>query len=243
MPDEAASDPDAALRYRLLHRIRRNYETVSRLIDIGPFWFDFTSVANPDLVLDQVAAKVDLEERLHGPLAADQPMHLPYWAELWDSAAGIGLHLIRHKELAIGNVLDLGCGMGLAGTVAAAMGARVTFADLEQPALLFARLNSLPWRKRVRTRQLDWRRNHLGEKFDLIIGSDILYEKSQWEFLEPFWRGHLAPGGSVLLGEPGRATGGMFIDWIKPRGWMIEINEQPVTTRPTPIRLLKIKIA
>ena len=35
--------------------------------------------------------------------------------------------------------------MGLTGTVAAAMGADVTFADLEAPALLFARMNSLPF--------------------------------------------------------------------------------------------------
>jgi len=235
-------DFEARLRYRLLHRIRRNYETTSRLIDIGPFWFDFTSVANPDLVLDQVAAKVDLEERLHGPLPADTPMHLPYWAELWDSAAGIGLHLTQRQEPIGQNVLDLGCGMGLAGTVAAAMGAHVMFADLERPALLFARLNSLPWRRHVRTRQLDWRRDQLGERFDLIIGSDILYEKSQWEFLEPFWRGHLADCGSVLLGEPGRATGGMFIEWIQRRGWTIEVSEQPVKTRPMPIRLLTIRM-
>jgi predicted nicotinamide N-methyase len=209
---------------------------------MGPIRFDFTSVANPDLVLDQVAAKVDLAERLNGPLPADVPMHLPYWAEVWDSAAGIGLHLTHRKEPIGQNVLDLGCGMGLAGTVAAAMGARVMFADLERPALLFARLNSLAWRRRVRTRQLDWRRARLGEKFNLIIGSDILYEKSQWEFLEPFWREHLAPGGSVLLGEPGRATGGMFIEWIKPRGWEIEVSEQPVKTRPIPIRVLRIRI-
>src|SRR5262245_66037430 len=99
------------------------------------------------------------------------------------------------------NVLDLGCGMGLSGTAAAALGARVLFADLEAAALLFARLNSVPYRGRVRTRQTDWRRDNLGERFDLILGADILYERKQWENLEPFWRAHLAPSGSILLGE------------------------------------------
>ena len=62
------------------------------------------------------------------------------------------------------------------------------------PALLFAQLNSLPYAARVRTRRLDWRADHLGERFDLILGADILYERKQWDFLEPFWRAHLAPG-------------------------------------------------
>ena len=77
-------------------------------------------------------------------------------------------------------VLDLGCGMGLAGTVAAALGAHVLFADLEPPALLFAALNSLPWRDRIRTRRTNWRTDDLGQQFPLILGADILYEKQQW---------------------------------------------------------------
>ena len=138
------------------------------------------------------------------------------------------------------SVLDLGCGMGLAGTVAAALGAKVLFADLEQPALLFAALNSLPWRRRVRTRRLNWRSDRLGEQFDLIIGADILYERPQWESLEPFWRAHLAPGGTVLLGVPGRQTGDLFIDWIAARGWLMRHSEQPVPTRERPIRIFQL---
>lgn len=135
------------------------------------------------------------------------------------------------------NVLDLGCGMGLTGTVATALGARVLFADLETPPLLFAQLNSLPWADRVRTRQLDWSTDRLGERFDLIIGSDVLYERKQWGHLETFWRAHLAPGGAVLLGEPGRPTGKAFPEWITARGWQLRRKSQPVPTQPDPIQL------
>jgi predicted nicotinamide N-methyase len=136
--------------------------------------------------------------------------------------------------------------MGLTGTVAAAMGADVTFADLEAPALLFARLNSLPFDptgRRTRTHRLNWQTDRLGRRFDLIIGADILYERAQWDFLEPFWRAHLARDGSVLLGEPGRPTGEMFGEWITARGWQIEEFAEPVTTRPSPIRIFRIRIA
>ena len=131
--------------------------------------------------------------------------------------------------------------MGLSGTVAAALGARVTFADLEPAALLFARLNSLPWRRRVRTRQMNWRTDQLDQRFDLILGADILYERAQWGWLEPFWRGHLAEHGTVLLGEPGRQTGDLFVEWIVARGWMLERFEQAVPARPRPVRIFRLR--
>jgi predicted nicotinamide N-methyase len=161
---------------------------------------------------------------------------------LWDSAPGVARWLLAEhaqRRLARCRALDLGCGMGLTGTVAAMLGAHVTFADLETPALLFARLNSLPWRSRIRTRQLNWRVDRIKERFDLILGADILYEVRQWEYQEPFWREHLAPGGRIALGEPGRASGDQFIDWIQRRRWRLTRLKLPVHTRPhaTPIRL------
>ncbi len=139
-------------------------------------------------------------------------------------------------------VLDLGCGQGLAGCVAAACGARVMFADLEAPALLFAAFNASRVSTDFRTRRLNWQTDRLGETFDLIIGADILYERVQWAHLEPFWRSHLAPGGVVLLGEPGRPTGDDFIEWIKARGWTIGITVQPVSTREKPVRVFELTL-
>jgi predicted nicotinamide N-methyase len=131
--------------------------------------------------------------------------------------------------------------MGLAGTVAAGLGANVLFADLEADSLLFATLNSLRWRERIRTRRLNWQKDRLDERFDLIVGADILYEKQQWSFLEPFWRQHLANGGYVLLGEPGRQTGDLFLEWMKSKPWKIDHSAEQVATRPRPIRLFQLQ--
>ena len=109
------------------------------------------AAATSSRVLDDIVAKEDRREKQTGVRLEDPP-HLPYWAELWESAAGIATALTRRDLNPQTRVLDLGCGMGLAGTVAAALGAQVTFADLEPPALLFARLNSLPYAARIRTR-------------------------------------------------------------------------------------------
>ena len=246
------------------------------MVRIGPLEFPFTRIADPDRVLDQVAADADRQERLTGRRAPDEQLHLPYWAELWDSALGIAQFLLRSSEdaetrghgdtgtaLPVGQtdssarfpasprprvpaslpvrVLDLGCGMGLSGTVAAALGMRVLCVDLEAPALVFARLNSLPWSARVRTRRLNWRTDVLNERFDLILGADILYERTQWEYLEPFWRQHLAPTGTVLLGEPGRQTGELFLEWIRDKQWEVSIDEEPVPTRLKPIRIFGLR--
>ncbi len=244
---------------------------MTETVRVGALGFPFTRIANPDRVLDQVAAEEDRLEKLSGRRADGDYLHLPYWAELWDSAMGMATFLARCEEdrrwriedrgLKIEDskdtsplsspfyplsssprVLDLGCGMGLSGTVAAALGARVLFADLESPALLFARVNSLSSGSRVRTRRVDWRTDHLNEHFDLILGADILYERKQWDHLEPFWRAHLAPGGTVLLGEPGRPTGDVFPDWICSRGWSLTPAEQVVTTRPRPIRFFLLRL-
>lgn len=249
---------DPVARRRLLARIARRYGTTSQTVELGTLRLPFTRIADPDRVLDEVAAEVDRLERQTGQREQDL-QQLPYWAELWDSAHGMAQYVQRAGIWTLAgrsevgpsadvdvnlrpNVLDLGCGMGLTGTVAAALGARVLFADLMTPPLLFARLNSLPWRGRVRTRKLNWRADQLGETFDLILGADILYEREQWGHLDPFWRAHLAPGGSVLLGEPGRQTGDAFIDWIPTQGWRLEMHEEPVITRPRPIRIFRLTL-
>lgn len=208
-------------RLALLHRIHKKYPTLTESIRFGAIEFPFTRIADPDQVLDDVVAEEDRREKTTGVRLADPP-HLPYWAELWESARAIAQHLWNEPISSTTRVLDLGCGMGLAGAAAAAMGAQVVLADLETPALLLAKLNSLPYAPRVITRKLDWRKDTLNEKFDLILGSDILYDKSQWEHLDKFWKSHLAPQGRILLGEPGRQTGEMFIPWIAQRhDWLM----------------------
>ncbi len=268
---QPASDAYRRAELRLRRRIELQYQTITSDSTVGPLRLRFTRIADPNLVLDEVAAEEDRREKTTGIRHAE-PLHLPYWAELWDSAAGLGQYMVGHRreltdrrvaedpaasrrrEIAARQmlnkrlpmestrVLDLGCGMGLSGTVAAALGMEVLFADLEAPALLFARLNSLRYADRVRTRKLNWQTDRLGEKFDLILGADILYDKTQWYFLEPFWREHLADGGQILLGEPGRVTGDQFYLWIKQRGWDLEQFAEKVPLREKAIRIFQLRL-
>jgi predicted nicotinamide N-methyase len=246
MPPDRPAERTSRLRARLLQRIAQRYQVTSLRITIPaacPLEIDFTRIADADVVLDQVAEDEGRREKLRGSRLPADELHLPYWAELWDSAPALAHFLADHPHYLHGppSVLDLGCGMGLSGTVAAALGARVLFADLEPPALLFAALNSLPWRHRTRTRRVNWQTHDLEERFDLILGADILYERAQWHYLEPFFRRHLAPRGHVLLGEPGRPAGDAFAHWIGSRGWTVTEFRQPLDTRPEPIRIFQLQ--
>jgi predicted nicotinamide N-methyase len=202
-------------------RIARKYQTVTESITLAGRTYSFTRIADPNRVLDQVAAEEDRLEKVHGRRKDGDYLHLPYWAELWDSAYAMGQLLLDRFAYREFSVLDLGCGMGFTGMVAASLEHRVCFADLEPDALLFAQLNAMPFGSRTRARQTDWRRDQLGERFDVILGADILYERKQWEYLERFWQSHLAENGRVLLGEPGRKTGDDFPAWIEKLGWKL----------------------
>lgn len=231
-------------RERLLARIQRKFLTITEEIPIGPLNLTFTRIADPNRVLDDACAEEDLRERETG-IREENPPHLPYWAELWESSRALAATLTRFDFAPKSrdarpwqplDVLDLGCGMGLAGVTAAALGHRVTLADLEPPALLFARLNSLPYN--AITRKVNWQTDRLGEKFDLILGADILYERLQWPFLHEFWLAHLAEGGSMLLTEPHRPSGDLFIPWIQEKGWTL--SQFAAQTAPHPVRLFHL---
>jgi predicted nicotinamide N-methyase len=226
-------------RQRLLNRIHRRFRTVTEDIGVGPMSIRFTRAADPNQVLDDIVAEEDRREKITG-VRLDDPQHLPYWAELWDSARGVAAALAKMDWSATTRVLDLGCGMGLCGATAAALGAKVLLADLEPPAMLFARLNCLPFGRRVRARQLNWQIDRLEERFDLIFGADILYERKQWDFLNEFWKAHLASAGTVLLGEPGRQSGELFVEWIRSRGWLLEESAEQTGDGPKRIRIFRL---
>ena len=223
---ETISPTQPRRRRALLHRIHRRFQTITQTCCLSGLDLQFTRIADPDVVLDEVVAEEDRREKITGVRLQD-PQHLPYWAQLWDSAGGLAA-TIAQSDLTGKTVLDLGCGMGLSGVTAAARGAQVLLADLETPALLFARLNALPYADRIRTRQLNWQTDHLDERFDLILGADIVYERKQWEFLDSFWKQHLAPGGEIILAEPGRQSGDAFIPWITALNW--KLSQSTVTS-------------
>lgn len=214
----------------LLSVIQRDYDIVSQNVCFGDLRFNIWRVADPDALLD--------DQALVEP--HDELVWHPYWAQAWDAAHGIAWEL-SERELAGKLVLDLGCGLGITGTVAAARGADVVMADHAPPALLFAEINSWPWRERVSILQLDWRTDWLEQRFDLIVGADILYDRKDLPHLDAFWRRHLKGDGSLLLGDPNRAMTREFLDWLSDRGWNMSESARRVPQSDCQIRIVDMR--
>jgi predicted nicotinamide N-methyase len=208
----------------LLARLERRYRLDTKRISIGDIDFEIIGVADPDQVL------LEMEQGIRA-CGAEQPRWQPYWAQSWESAVAIG-HALVTIELADKHVLDLGCGLGLAGTVAAARGARTLLADAAQPSLLFARYNSWAWRDHVQTVRIDWRQDTLQQKFDWILGADIVYDVSDWQHLD------LHANGTVLLAEPSRDNADALAPYLQQRGWRVSVSHFVIPNRARPIRLL-----
>lgn len=249
-------------RLQLMARIGRCYQTIAEPIELGPMRIFFTRVIDPDRVLEAAALEEDRQMR-HGGVGRKNELHMPYWAWLWDSSLCVATFLVQQwsccqsQESAVAalarrrvskaggasaqvSVMDLGCGMGLVGTVAAKLGANVLCADIETPSLLFARLNGLQNGCRVAVRRINWQTDRLADRFDLILGADILYERQQWAHLDTFFQAHLKPGGAVLLGEPGRISGQNYVPWMESHGWCVRRYQQQLPGGADPIRLLEL---
>ena len=134
----------------------------------------------------------------------------PYFGVLWPAARALAEEIARRKRSLAGvRMLELGCGLALPALVAAKLGARVTATDLhpEVPGFLAMNLahNDLPPHA-LEYHELDWRTDGLsGRTFELVVGSDILYEAGHPAPVAHALAAHVAPGGSILLADPGRA--------------------------------------
>jgi predicted nicotinamide N-methyase len=214
------------------------YPVVIERKRIGDIELDFTRVADPDAVLDAICE----EETRRAAMGADRPegyLRMPYWAAVWESATAVGQLLQRRRALLQDPCLDLGCGMGLAGMIAAALGLHVTLGDIEEDCLDIARVNCAPWPDRTTVRRVDWCTDDLRTHYGLLIGSDVLYEREQWDNIEAFLKRHTNPSSYVVLGEPRRPKADEFQNWITARGWTCEVEEQTVETKLTRVFVLR----
>ncbi len=232
-PEEAAaSSPPSATNPRdeLERALRARFDWVIRSYTIGSMRLEFAALRNPDALMDEVTIE----------LSHDEMAWQPYWGKVWPSSLGMG-QTLAVENLTGKAIVDLGCGLGVPGCVAAAVGGRVWFVDNAIPALDFVRWNSWPWRDRVEVLNFDWRRDaQLPLQFDMILGSDILYAREDVPYLDRFFRRHLAPGGQILLSEPCRLMTLDILPQVRALGWSVTSSSQLVEQSGEKVNLLSL---
>lgn len=139
----------------------------------------------------------------------DESLGWGYWDRIWPSSVALSEYLIQQffpLKLTGVNVLEIGCGTGVPGVVAAHLGAFTMFSDMV-PVTLEAvketcRLNHI---SNFATRTLDWSEKITSkERYDLVIGCEIFYDEVILADISHVLEQVLAPGGKAIFCDPNR---------------------------------------
>ena len=161
----------------------------------------------PDRLLDrpEVHARNEAED------------YMPYWAYLWPGALlllGEAARPPRRIGRAGTRALEIGCGLGLSGLVAVSLGLNVCFTDHDRTAFDYieasARANGFD-PSSYSTALLDWR-DPPAERYPLILGADVTYERRLVPLVAGVVAAMLEPGGLALITDPNRVAASGF-DW------------------------------
>ncbi len=135
----------------------------------------------------------------------------PLFGVVWASSEVLA-HLMLDYDVAGRRILEVGCGIGLASLLLNQRRADITATDQHPAVEEFLRVNAslndarvIPF---VRTGWAD-QITDLG-RFDLIIGSDLLYERDHAKLLAGFVDQHAKPVCEVIIIDPGRGQGARF---------------------------------
>ena len=144
----------------------------------------------------------------------------PLFGVVWESGEVLARLMFVH-EIAGLRILEVGCGIGLASLVLSQRLANITATDHHPEAEAFLaenvelnKLNEIPF---VR---MGWHEEQtLLGKFDLIIGSDVLYERSHVDLLSSFIDRHASATCEVILVDPGRGHQAPFTRRMQSLGY------------------------
>lgn len=150
------------------------------------------------------------------------------FGQLWPAGKALAKKMSK-TNIENRRILELGCGLGLSSLVLQRRGADITASDhhpLAEPFLDYnAALNQLP---PIAYHDLPWEEPapELG-RFDLIIGSDILYERDHADTLAGLIKRHALPRSEVIITCPGRRYRGRFSRALKAQGFRLTEKRKP----------------
>ena len=159
-----------------------------------------------------------------------------YWDRIWPSEVVLSEYLIHQffpTKLTGTKVLEIGCGTGVAGVVAAKLGAFTMFSDMVPVTLEAVKetchLNHI---SNFDTCTLDWSEKiESKERYDLVLGSEVFYEEGILADISHVLKQMLAPGGKGMFCDPNR-LGLDTIELAFREKFNLSIEQIPLTWPP-----------
>jgi predicted nicotinamide N-methyase len=164
--------------------------------------------------------------------------YCPYFGVLWEAGIGLTQHL-QQIDLKDKKVLEIGCGLALPSFLVTRLGGEVIATDFHIDVPLFLEINQKNNRTYFPYKVMNWRNEIERTKtdlglFDLVIGSDILYEGQHPAQVAAALIAFLKPGGKIILSDPGRAYVQNFISSMNERGYKEVMTTQMIRAELTP---------
>lgn len=150
------------------------------------------------------------KQEFHDPVGIAEKLGIssaswPIFGVIWPSSLVLA-HFIVDYETHSKRILEIGCGMALSSLLLNKQCADITATDHHPEVHKFLQRNTLlNGDSPISFEQVDWTNkiDQLG-LFDLIIGSDLLYEDSHIELLANFIEDHSNKTCEVIIVDPGR---------------------------------------
>ncbi len=166
-----------------------------------------------------------------------QSGYMPYWGYIWPAAWDMSGAVLEEKwptDNGPLEVLEIGSGVGLVGLAALASGLSVTFSDYDPQAVASSLFNARQngWNN-ARGIVLDWRKP-LDQKYPLIFGGDVIYERVNHEPILNLLDAMLSDDGTCWLADPTRVRTEAFVMLACRRGYRVE--HRPLPEYPLPNR-------
>lgn len=163
----------------------------------------------------------------------------PLFGLLWPSSIQLAVRLATRPVCQDERILEIGCGLALASLVGHRRGARITASDRHPLTASFLehnlQLNRLPALKYrhgqwgvadLQPAVLELGVEVLSARYDLIIGSDLLYERDIPEALADFIDDHALPSAEVWIVDPNRGHRPAFNRYMAAFGFELECDKR-----------------
>lgn len=215
------------------------YKTVEKKVRIG------RDELKIHVVVNFAQASADLEAAFPGQkeLIRDRT---PYFGILWDSAVGLASWLDEQPDQFFSgrSFFEIGCGLALPSMVALKRGAmQVTASDFhpDVPAFLEKNLaaNGLSGSPAFSLSVANWRELD-APAGDVILGSDIMYDRGKAEAVAAFIARTVGQGQAVIF-DADRGYVGAFEESCKAAGLTTERETREVGTKKVRVVMVRVR--